>query len=129
MNEVYKVKDTMSGGSKVILRDDTFDPPIQDMVGQFEKIERSLEVLYEGALVLGTDKLLKWEMSKNMMRPKSDYTKVKMSYAITAPRMYKGRIDSIVSKTTGFADMIQFYSFKNTTSISKNGAGWCLFRC
>ena len=77
MNEVYKVKDTMSGGTKVILRDDTFDPPIQDMVGQFEKIERSLEVLYEGALVLGTDKLLKWEMAKNMMRPKSDYTKIK----------------------------------------------------
>ena len=24
------------------------------------------------------------------MRPKSDYTKVKMNYSIVAPRMYKG---------------------------------------
>jgi len=119
MNEVYKVKDTMSGGSKVILRDDTFDPPIQDMVGQYEKIERSLEVLYEGALVLGTDKLLKWEMAKNMMRPKSDYTKVKMNYSIVAPRMYKGKIESLVKRITGFADMIQLTHLKIQQVLSR----------
>ena len=119
MNEVYKVKDTMSGGTKVILRDDTFDPPIQDMVGQFEKIERSLEVLYEGALVLGTDKLLKWEMAKNMMRPKSDYTKVKMNYSIVAPRMYKGKIESLVKRITGFADMIQLTHLKIQQVLSR----------
>ena len=112
MNEVYKVKDTQSGGSKVILRDDTFDPPIQEMVGQYEKIERSLEVLYEGVLILGTDKLLKWEMAKNMMRPKSDYTKVKMNYNLVAPRMYKGKIESLVCRITGFADMIQLTHLK-----------------
>ena len=112
MNEVYKVKDTQSGGSKVILRDDTFDPPIQEMVGQYEKIERSLEVLYEGVLILGTDKLLKWEMAKNMMRPKSDYTKVKMNYNLVAPRMYKGKIESLVGRITGFADMIQLTHLK-----------------
>ena len=112
MNEVYKVKDTMTGGSKVILRDDNFDPPINDMVGDYGKIERSLEVLYEGVLILGTDKLLKWEMSKNMMRPKSDYTKVKMNYNIVAPRMYKGKIESLVKRITGFADMIQITHLK-----------------
>ena len=31
-------------------------------------------------------------MSKNMMRPKSDFTKVKMNYSIVAPRMYEGRV-------------------------------------
>ena len=112
MNEVYKVKDTSTGGSKVILRDDSFDPPIQEMTGQFEKIERSLEVLYEGVLVLGTDKLLKWELAKNMMRPKSDHTKVKMNYNIVAPRMYKGKIESLVKRVTGFADMIQLTHLK-----------------
>ena len=112
MNEVYKVKDTQTGGSKVILRDDSFDPPIQEMTGQFEKIERSLEVLYEGVLILGTDKLLKWEIAKNMMRPKSDYTKVKMNYNLVAPRMYKGKIESLVGRITGFADMIQLTHLK-----------------
>ena len=112
MNEVYKVKETATGASKIILRDDQFDPPIEMFEEQFGKVSRSLEVLYEGVLILGTDILLKWEMAKNMMRPKSDSTKVKMNYAITAPRMYQGRIESLVSKCTGFADMVQLTHLK-----------------
>lgn len=112
MNEVYKVKETATGASKIIARDDQFDPPIEAYEAQFGKMSRSLEVLYEGVLVLGTDILLKWELAKNMMRPKSDETKVKMNYSITAPRMYQGRIESLVSKCTGFADMIQLTHLK-----------------
>ena len=54
-----------------------------------------------------------------MTRPFADTTKVEMSYAITAPRMYKGRIDSIVSKTTGFADMIQLTHLKLQQVLSR----------
>ena len=112
MNEVYKVKETATGASKIIARDDQFNPPIEMYEEQFGKMSRSLEVLYEGVMVLGTDILLKWEMAKNMMRPKSDSSKVKMNYAITAPRMYQGRIESIVSRCTAFADMIQLTHLK-----------------
>ena len=116
-NEVYKVKETGTGGSKVIVRDDTFDPPVVDV--NFEKVNRSIEVLYEGAIVVGTKHLLKWELAKNMMRPKSDYTKVKMNYHIVAPRMYKGRIESLVSRITGFADMIQLTHLKLQQVLSR----------
>ena len=119
MNEVYKVKETSSGASKIILRDDQFDPPVEEMTGEFGKISRSLEVLYEGVLILGTKHLLKWELAKNMMRPKSDYTKVKMNYAICAPRMYKGKIDSLVKRITGFADMIQLTHLKLQQVLSR----------
>jgi len=112
MNEVYKVKETSTGASKVLLRDDQFDPPVEMLEEQFGKLSRSLEVLYEGVMVLGTDIVLKWELAKNMMRPKSDETKVKMNYSITAPRMYKGRIESLVSRCTGFADMVQLTHLK-----------------
>ena len=112
MNEVYKVKETATGATKVIVRDDQFDPPIEEFEAEYGKMSRSLEVLYEGVLVLGTSILLKWGMAENMMRPKSDYSKVKMNYSITAPRMYKGRIESIVSRCTGFADMIQLTHLK-----------------
>ena len=112
MNEVYKVKETATGATKIIARDDQFDPPVEAYEAAYGKMSRSLEVLYEGVLVLGTNTLLKWEMAKNMMRPKSDYSKVKMNYSITAPRMYKGRIESIVSRCTGFADMIQLTHLK-----------------
>jgi hypothetical protein len=112
MNEVYKVKETATGASKIIVRDDQFDPPVELLEAEFGKMARSLEVLYEGVLILGTDIMLKWEMAKNMMRPKSDYAKVKMNYSIVAPRMYKGKIESIVSRCTGFADMIQLTHLK-----------------
>jgi len=51
-----------------------------------------------------------------MTRPKSDLTKVNMNYAICAPSLYQGRIESLVSRCTSFADMIQLTSFKITTS-------------
>ena len=111
MNEVYKVKETGTGADKIIPKDDSFNPP-ENMEGGYSKMLRSIECLYDGAMILGTDKLLKWEMSKNMMRPKSDFTKVKMNYAIVAPRMYYGKIESLVKRITGFADMIQLTHLK-----------------
>ena len=118
MNEVYKVKETGTGADKVIPRDDSFNPP-GNKEGDYSKLQRSIECLYDGAMILGTDKLLKWEMAKNMMRPKSDYTKVKMNYAIVAPRMYNGKIDSLVKRVTGFADMIQLTHLKLQQVLSR----------
>jgi len=118
MNEVYKVKQTATGAEKIINKNDSFNPP-QDMEGGFSKMLRSVECLYEGAMVLGTDRVLKWGMAKNMMRPKSDFTKVKMNYSIVAPRMYDGRIDSLVKRITGFADMIQLTHLKLQQVMSR----------
>jgi len=117
-NDTYKIKETGTGADKVIEKDDTFNPPM-DMDGNYSKLERVMECLYEGVLVLGTDKLLKWEMAKNMMRSKSNFDKVKMNYSIVAPRMYNGKIESIVSRITGFADMIQLTHLKLQQVLSR----------
>ena len=118
MNEVYKIKETGTGADKIIPKDDTFNPP-QDKEGGYSRMLRSIECLYDGAMILGTDKLLRWEMASNMMRPKSDFTKVKMNYAIVAPRMYNGKIDSLVKRITGFADMIQLTHLKLQQVMSR----------
>ena len=118
MNEVYKVKETGTGADKIIEKDDQFNPP-ENKEGQYAKLQRSIEVLYEGAIILGTNKLLKWEMARNMLRPKSDYTKVKMNYSIVAPRMYEGKIESLVGRVTGFADMIQLTHLKLQQVMSR----------
>ena len=118
MNEVYEVKETGTGADKAIPKDDSFNPP-ENMEGGYGKLQRSIEVLYEGALVLGTNKLLKWEMAKNMMRPKSNFTKVKMNYSIVAPRMYNGKIESLVRRITSFADMIQLTHLKLQQVLSR----------
>tara|TARA_R100001463_G_scaffold78335_1_gene132596 strand:- start:462 stop:2291 length:1830 start_codon:yes stop_codon:yes gene_type:complete len=110
-NDVYKLKKTGSGGERVIQKDDTFNPP-ENMDGEYSKLERVVECLYEGVYILGCDKLLRWRMVPNMMRSQSDFSKVKMSYQIVAPRMYEGRIESLVGRITGFADMIQLTHLK-----------------
>jgi len=118
MNEVYKIKETGSGADKIIPKNDEFNPP-QEKEGEYSRLLRAIETLYEGAIILGTDKLLKWQMATNMMRPKSDFTKVKMNYAIVAPRMYEGKIDSLVRRITGFADMIQLTHLKLQQVMSR----------
>jgi hypothetical protein len=82
-------------------------------------VSRSIEVLYTGAKVLGCNTLLQWKMAENMTRPYADTTKVEMNYAICAPRMYKGRIESMVSKCIGFADMIQLTHLKLQQVMSR----------
>ena len=111
MNNVYKLKTTGTGAQKVIEKNDSFNPP-QNKTGDFEKLERVVETLYEGVYVVGADVLLKWRMCPNMMRTDSDFSRVKMNYQIVAPRMYEGRIESVVSRITSFADMIQLTHLK-----------------
>ncbi len=109
-NQVFKIKKTATGADKAIAKSDQFNPPADNDL--FTKQSRSLEVVYDGAFVLGTKKMLKWEIAKNMVRPKSDTTKVMMNYSVVAPRIYKGRIESLVGRITGFADMIQLTHLK-----------------
>jgi len=118
MNEVYKVKEVSTGANKAIAKDDSFDPP-EGKEGSYTKISRQIECLYEGAKIIGTEKLLKWEMAKNMMRSKSDHSKVRMNYSIVAPRMYNGKIESLVKRITGFADMIQLTHLKIQQIMSR----------
>ena len=115
-NQVFKIKNTDTGLQKALEKDDSFNPPESD---NFERVSRSIEVLYSGAKVLGTDTILKWQLAENMSRPTADTTKVKMNYAICAPRIYKGRIESLVSKCVGFADMIQLTHLKLQQVMSR----------
>jgi hypothetical protein len=119
MNNVFKLKKLGSGAEKTIEKDDTFNPPVESMDGNFERLERVVETLYEGVYIIGADKILKWKMAENMMRTDSDFNRVKMNYQIVAPRMYEGRIESIVSRITSFADMIQLTHLKLQQVMSR----------
>ena len=115
-NQVFKIKKGANGLEKAIEKGDTFNPPEND---SFKKAFRSIEVLYTGAKILGYENMLRWEMAENMTRPYADTTKVHMNYNIVAPRMYKGRIESVVSRITGFADMIQLTHLKLQQVMSR----------
>ena len=117
-NDTYKLKETGTGGERAIPKDDTFNPPENKQCG-YMKLQRAVEVVYEGAVVIGIDKLLKWNICQNMMRSKSDFNKVKMNYNIVAPHLYDNRIESLVSRITGFADMIQLTHLKLQQVMSR----------
>jgi hypothetical protein len=59
---VYKKKKLEGGGSRIIEKDDTFNPPTEMMEeGNFEKIEKTIDVWYEGIMVMGTKYLITME--------------------------------------------------------------------
>ena len=109
IDQVFKIKKTDTGLEKTLEKPDTFNPPKSD---NFERVSRSIEVLFSGAKVMGVPQMLEWKMAENMTRPNSDVTKVNMNYVICAPNLYQGRIESLVSRCTSFADMIQLTSLK-----------------
>ena len=115
-DQVFKIKKTDSGLEKAIQKNSDFNPPEND---KFNRVSRTIEVLYSGAKVLGNNHMLEWKLAENMTRPNSDSTKVEMNYCISAPRMYKGRIESVVSRITSFADMIQLTHLKLQQVMSR----------
>lgn len=117
---VYKKKNLEDGSYKIIEKDDTFNPP-QEMMdeGRFEKIEKTIDVWYDGVMVMGTNIMLKWELSRNMVRPKSASQHAIPNYVAVAPRMYKGNIESLVKRMIPFADLIQMTHLKLQQVIAK----------
>lgn len=117
---VYKKKTLDNGSEKMIPKDDTFNPP-QEMMdeGNFEKIEKTIDVWYDGIMVAGTNIMLKWELSKNMVRPKSATQHAIPNYVACAPRMYKGNIESLVKRMIPFADLIQIVHLKMQQVLAK----------
>ena len=117
---VYKKKNLEDGSYKIIEKDDTFNPP-QEMMdeGRFEKIEKTIDVWYDGVMVMGTNIMLKWELSRNMVRPKSASQHAIPNYIAVAPRMYKGNIESLVKRMIPFADLIQMTHLKLQQVISR----------
>lgn len=117
---VYKKKKLDGGGARVIEKDDTFNPPTEMMEeGSFEKIEKTIDVWYEGIMVMGTNILIQWKLSENMVRPKSASQHALPNYVACAPRMYKGAIESLCRRMIPFADLIQITHLKLQQVIAR----------
>ena len=115
-DQVFKIKYTDQGLEKALEKPDFFNPPESD---NFDRVSRTIETLYTGAKILGHPLMLEWRLAEHMTRPTANTMKVNMNYQICAPRMYKGRIDSLVNRITGFADMIQLTHLKIQQVLSR----------
>lgn len=117
---VYKRKKLADGTYKTVEKDDQFNPP-QEMMeeGKFERVEKKIDVWYDGVMVMGTNILLKWELAENMVRPKSSNQFAMPNYVASAPRMYKGGLESLVRRMIPFADLIQMTHLKIQQVVSR----------
>ena len=116
VDQVFKIKMTDQGLEKALEKPDFFAPPPSD---NFDRVSRSIEVLFSGAKIMGLPEMLEWKLAENMTRPTADTTKVYMNYSICAPHMYEGRIESLVGRMTSYADMIQITSLKLQQVIAR----------
>jgi len=108
--KVWKEKKTKSGGKKVIQRDESLGFSKE---GLYDVLKKEEEIWFEGIMVLGTDIILKWEVAKNMVRPKSNMNKVLPNYVVCAPLLHEsGHIDSIVNRMIPFSDEVQIINLK-----------------
>ena len=117
---VYKKKQLTEGTFKTVEKDDEFNPPEEMMEeGKFERVEKRIDVWYDGVMVMGSNLLLKWELMENMVRPNSANQYAMPNYVACAPRMYKGTLDSLVRRMIPFADLIQITHLKLQQVVSK----------
>ena len=117
---VYKKKQMAEGTFKTVQKDDEFNPP-QEMMdeGNFERVEKRIDVWYDGVMVMGSNLLIKWDMMENMVRPNSANQYAMPNYVACAPRLYKGALDSLVRRMIPFADLIQMTHLKIQQVVSK----------
>ena len=117
---VHKKKKLEGGGVRMVEKDDQFNPPEDKMKdGNFEKVEKKIDVWYEGVMVMGTNIMLEWKKMENMVRPQSASQHAMPNYIACAPRMYKGTIESLVRRMISFADLIQITHLKLQQVIAR----------
>ena len=117
---VYKKKSMPDGTFKTVEKDDQFNPP-QEMMdeGNFEKVTKTIDVWYDGVMVMGTNIMLQWKLGENMVRPKSASQYAMPNYVACAPKMYKGNLESLVRRMIPFADLIQISHLKIQQVVSR----------
>ena len=117
---VYKKKQLADGTYKTVQKDDSFNPPAEMMEeGKFERVEKRIDVWYDGVKVMGTNIMLQWKLAENMVRPKSANQYAMPNYVACAPRMYKGAVESLVRRMIPFADLIQMTHLKIQQVVSR----------
>ena len=115
---VYKIKETGTGGKKAVKRDDSFNPP-KDKRSHFERVAEANEVIYEGMYILGSKEVISWKRAENMVKPDSNANQVLMNYVVSASKYYKGRTESLVERMRTYADLIQLTHLKIQQAIQR----------
>jgi hypothetical protein len=113
-----KIKEKATGEKVVSNADEKFDETKVDKI-DFKRVSKVEEVEFEGVRVLGTDIVLKWEVSQNMVRPKSNKQRVVSQYIGYAPNKMGDYYDSLVARMMPIEDKLNIIELKTEQIIQR----------
>lgn len=114
----YKKKYMKNGGYKMTKKESTFEKKNKDYDG-YEAVKKTIDVWYEGALVLGTNKIFNYKLCENMIRPNGLLNKTTPNYLFYAPEIYQNRTRSLVERIIPYVDQMQQIHIKLQQMIAK----------
>lgn len=115
----YKKKYIKNGGYKMIKKESTFNKKSESDEG-YDVSKKVIEVWYEGILILGTDKMVKYNLCENMVRPEGFLNITMPNYLLYSPEIYQNKTKSLVERIIPYVDQMQQIHIKLQQIIAKS---------
>ena len=114
----YEKKNNKYGGYSVNKKSSTYKPPKNPRYKRTQ-INSSVEMMYKGKWIVGTDFIFDYGVAENIVRPKSKLEKALMPYCVYAPNIINMNNKGMVERMIPFADQIQLAHLKMQHLIAK----------
>ena len=114
----YEKKDNRYGGYSVNKKSSNYKPPKSPRYKR-KQINNTVEMIYKGKWIVGTDFIFDYGVAENIVRPKSNLEKALMPYCVYAPNIINMNNKGMVERMIPFADQIQLARLKMQHLISK----------
>ena len=114
----YEKKNNKYGGYSVNKKSSTYKPPKSPRYKRTQ-INSSVEMIYKGKWIVGTDFIFDYGVAENIVRPKSKLEKALMPYCVYAPNIINMNNKGMVERMIPFADQIQLAHLKMQHLIAK----------
>ncbi len=79
----------------------------------------TIECVYEGTYIIGTDHLINYRKQYNTPKNIHDISRARLSYSVVATNMMSNMPKSMVDSCVGFADMLQLTHLKIQQAVAK----------
>ncbi len=114
----YKKKHNNNKGFKMTKKGSDFEKKDPNYKG-YDVVKKTIDVWYEGCLVLGTEHLFNYKLCENMIRPDGNLNKTMANYVLYAPELYQNRTKSLVERIIPYVDLMQQVHIKLQQLIAK----------
>jgi hypothetical protein len=114
----FKKKGISNGGFKMTKKESTFTKG--KYAEGYDSVKKTIDVWYEGALVLGTQYIFNYKLCENMIRPNGLLNRTVSNYVMYAPELYQNRTRSTLQRIIPYIDQMQQIHIKIQQIVAKS---------